>query len=359
MRTKITESSFSGQKIFVGLDTHKRDFKVSIIAGDVFYKTFTSSPEAQVVVNYLHKNFPGAEYYSAYEAGFSGFWLHKQLTALNLKNIVVNPADIPTTDKERKQKEDKRDSLKIAKQLQSGQLKPIYVPADKTLQDRALIRTRDALVKEIRRVKQRIKSFLYFFGIHFPQEFDDRNKHWSNNFIKWLESISFENESGKQALQAHIQALKHTRQLLLQISRQIRTLSKTNAYKESVELIVSVPGYGLLTAMRFLTELETISRFKNLKHLHSFVGLVPSTDSSSDKEKVRGVTPRANPFLRSALIESTWVAIRNDPALMSKYLSYRKRMDKNLAIIRVAKILLNRVIYVLRKKEKYEKNIVK
>jgi transposase len=359
MRTKITESSFIGQKIFVGLDAHKKDFKVSIMAGDVFYKTFTSSPEAQAVVNYLHKNFPGAEYCSAYEAGFSGFWLHKQLTSLNVKNIVVNPADIPTTDKERKQKEDKRDSLKIARQLQAGQLKPIYVPADKTLQDRALIRTRDAIVKEVRRAKQRIKSFLYFFGIHFPEEFDDRNKHWSNNFIKWLESISFENESAKQALQAHIQVLKHSRQILLQISRQIRTLSKTNAYKETVELIVSVPGYGLLTAMRFLTELETISRFKNLKHLHAFVGLVPSTDSSSEREKVRGVTPRANPFLRSALIESTWVAIRNDPALMSKYLSYRKRMDENLAIIRVAKILLNRVIHVLRKKEKYEKNIVK
>jgi transposase len=310
-------------------------------------------------VDHLHKNFPGAEYFSAYEAGFSGFWLHRQLTALKVKNIVVNPADIPTTDKERKQKEDKRDSRKIAKELQLGRLKSIYIPTDKTLQDRILIRTRDAVVKETRRTKQRIKSFLYFLGIHFPEKFTDRNKHWSNNFTKWLESISFEQESAKWALQIHVNTLKNHRQTLLQTNKQIRALSRSGMYKENVELLVSIPGYGVLTAMRILTELETIERFKSQNKIDSFLGLVPSTRSSSDTERVSGVTPRANRFLRSAIIESAWVAIRNDPALMSKYLHYRKRMDENKAIIRIAKTLLHRTVHLLRKKEKYEKNVAK
>jgi len=359
MRTKITENAFAGQRIFVGLDTHKKDFKVTIMAEDVFCKTFSAPPSAQKLVDHLHENFPGAEYFSAYEAGFSGFWLHRQLTALKVKNIVVNPADIPTTDKERKQKEDKRDSRKIAKELQLGRLKSIYIPTDKTLQDRILIRTRDAVVKETRRTKQRIKSFLYFFGIHFPEQFTDRNKHWSNNFIKWLESISFEQESAKHALQIHVNTLQNHRQTLLQTNRQIRALSRSGMYKENVELLVSIPGYGVLTGMRILTELETIERFKSQNKIDSFLGLVPSTRSSSDTERVSGVTPRANPFLRSAIIESAWVAIRNDPALMSKYLHYRKRMDENKAIIRIAKTLLHRTVHLLRKKEKYEKNVAK
>lgn len=359
MHTKITQNAFSGQKIFVGLDTHKKDFKVTVIVEGVFYKTFSTDPEASKVVDYLHKNFPGGEYLSAYEAGFSGFWLHRQLTSLNVKNIVVNPADIPTTDKERRQKEDKRDSRKIAKELQSGHLKAIFIPMDKTLQERTLIRTRDTIVKEVRRTKQRIKSFLYFFGINFPKVFADQNKHWSNNFIKWLESIPFEHESAKQALDIHIKTLQYHRQTLLGANRQIKTLARSEAYNENVALLMSIPGYGLLTAMRILTELETITRFKNLNHLDSFVGLVPSTDSSSDTERVRGVTPRASSHLRSAIIESAWVAIRNDPALMMKYLGYTKRMDENLAIIRIAKILLHRTVHVLRKKERYEKNIVR
>jgi len=74
MQNEVTKEAFRGQKIFVGLDVHKKDFKVSIMAEDVFYKTFTSPPNGEKVADFLRHNFPGAEYYSAYEAGFSGFW---------------------------------------------------------------------------------------------------------------------------------------------------------------------------------------------------------------------------------------------------------------------------------------------
>jgi transposase len=359
MRTKITETAFDGQKIFVGLDVHKKDFKVSVMVGGMFYKTFTSPADGRKVVNYLHDNFPGAEYYSAYEAGFSGYGLHKQLTMGKVKNIVVNPADIPTTDKERKQKEDKRDSLKIARDLQANQLRGIFIPKEKTLHDRALVRGREAIVKDIRRAKQRIKSLLYFFGVPYPEKFASENTHWSKNFIKWLGSVEFENESARQALGNYITTFSQQRQLLLQATKQIRGLSKSDIYKERVELMVSAPGIGMLTAMKLLTELETFDRFKNFESLCSYVGLVPSTSSSSDTERVRGITPRHCAPLRSALIESAWVAIRNDPALTARYVGCRKRMDENKAIVRIAKALLNRVVHILRKKEKYEKGVVK
>lgn len=90
MHTQVTKDAFSGQKIFVGLDVHKKDFKVSVMAGAVLYKTFSSPPDGQKVLSFLQHNFPGAEYYSAYEAGFSGFWLHKQLMELGVNSIVVN-----------------------------------------------------------------------------------------------------------------------------------------------------------------------------------------------------------------------------------------------------------------------------
>lgn len=359
MHTKVTKDAFNGQKIFVGMDVHKKDFKVSVMAGGLLYKTFSSPPDGQKIVSFLQHNFPGAEYYSAYEAGFSGFWLHKQLMGLGVNSIVVNPADIPTTDKERKQKEDRRDSRKLARDLQAGQLRAIYVPSEKTLQDRMLIRIRQTIVKEIRRTKQRIKSLLYFQGIKYPDKFAEETNHWSKNFIKWLESISFENESAKQGLQIHIETLKHHRQLLLQTTRQIRDLSRSDPYKQCVVALISVPGIAMLTAMYILTELENITRFKNFNHLCSFVGLIPSTDSSGDNDRTKGITPRRNSHLRSALIESAWVAIRNDPALMSSYLKCCKRMASTRAIVRIAKKLLNRVVYVLRKNEKYEKNIVK
>jgi len=359
MHTQVTKDAFRGQKIFVGLDVHKKDFKVSVMAGGVLYKTFTSPPDGQKVLNFLRDNFPGAEYYSAYEAGFSGFWLHKQLVELGVNSMVVNPADIPTTDKERRQKEDQRDSRKLAKDLQAGQLHAIYVPSEKTLQDRILMRGRQTIAKEIRRSKQRIKSLLYFQGIKYPDKFAQESSHWSNNFIRWLESLIFENESGKQGLQIHIETLKHHRALQLQSTRQIRALARSDYYREQAESLISIPGIGMLTALYFLTEVVTITRFENFNHLCSFVGVVPSTDSSGDNDVTTGITPRKNSYLRSLLIESSWVAIRNDPALMSSYLQHCKRMPSTKAIVRIAKKLLNRIVHVLRQNEKYKKNIVK
>ena len=93
------------------------------------------------------------------------------------KIYVVNPADIPTTDKEKVQKEDKRDSRKIAKSLRSRDLAPIYVPSTKTLEDRSLVRTRSMLVKDLTRYKNRIKSFLYFHGIEIPASFSNPQSH--------------------------------------------------------------------------------------------------------------------------------------------------------------------------------------
>ena len=77
---------------------------------------------------FLTKHYPGASYECAYEASFGGFWIHEQLTELGIKCIVVNAADVPTTEKERQQKTDVRDSRKIARSLSNRELEAIYIP---------------------------------------------------------------------------------------------------------------------------------------------------------------------------------------------------------------------------------------
>jgi transposase len=357
MQTKVNESTFAGQSIYVGIDVHLKSWKVTVMAGGIYYKTFSSPPEADKVANYLKSNFPGAIYYSAYEAGFCGFSVHRELTSHGINSIVVNPSDIPTTDKERRQKEDMRDSRKIAKTLQSGHLKAIYIPSPKTEQDRNLLRTRDGVVKDLTRNKNRVKGLLYLQGVEIPKRFV--NNQWSNLFLQWLSELRFEHDTSRWALNALLDMVNQQRSLLLKLTRQIRELSKTPQYQENTNLLLSVPGIGLLTAMRLLTELETICRFTDFNHLCSYVGLVPSTNSSGDNDIVTGISSRKNPRLRVALIESAWVAIRNDPALLSCYQQLSKRISGNKAIIRIAKKLLRRIVFVLRTGQKYEKGIIK
>lgn len=357
METQINKLDFTGQNIYVGFDVHLKSWKVTIMTDRLTHKSFSQPPQPKVLHQYLEKNFPGGTYHSAYEAGFCGYWIHNSLKSLGVNSIVVNPADIPTTDKEKVQKEDARDSRKIAKSLKSGDLVPLHVPSLKTLEDRTLVRTRSMLVKDLARNKNRIKSFLYFHGIEIPGSF--AKTCWSKHFINWLGKIDMTEKSGKNALDVIILASENLRTSVLQVTRQIGALSKTENYNEQVLLLRSVPGIGLLTAMVLLTELETIVRFKRFDDLCGFIGLIPSTHSSGDNDVVGDITRRGHSVLRSAIIESAWVAARHDPALLKSYHEYCKRMEPNKAIIRIARKLLSRIRFVLKNKQAYVCAVVK
>lgn len=358
MQTQNYKLNFAGQNIYVGFDSHKADWTVSIIHESIMCKTFTQPPSPTILSSYLKKNYPGANYFSAYEASFCGFWIHKELIKLGIKNIVVNPADIPTSDKERKQKEDRRDSRKIARELANGNLKGIYVPSNETLEDRSLVRAREKLIKDLTRNKNRIKSMLYFYGIEYPQEFL-KNSHWSNKFVQWIESIRFENESGNNAKDILLSQFKNLRKDVLLLTKGIRKLSRTDKYKKNVELLISIPGISTLSAMILITEIDSIDRFPNFDNFCSFVGLIPSTASTGDKEITRGITPRRSRVLRSIIVENSWIAIRHEPVLSLYYTETAKRMKSNRAIIRVARKFLSRIYCVLRKGQKYEYGILK
>jgi predicted esterase YcpF (UPF0227 family) len=116
-------------------------------------------PNPQKLMQHLKKNYPNAYYHSTYEAGFCGFWAHRALCKLGINNIVVNPADVPTTHKEKTQKRDKRDSRKLARELADGSLEAIYIPTHH---------------------KNRCGYWLYYW-FNLPNEIDN-SKAKSNNF---------------------------------------------------------------------------------------------------------------------------------------------------------------------------------
>ena len=157
-------------------------------------------------------------------------------------SIVVNPADIPTTNKEKVQKEDKRDSMKIARSLRGGELNAIFVPSGKTLEDRALLRTRHTLVRDLTRYKNRIKSFLHFHGIKWPETFNKEQSHWSKRFMAWLCSIEMKHQSGKLSLEALLRESENMRQNLLVVTRHVRSLSQSEPYRENARFLTSIPG---------------------------------------------------------------------------------------------------------------------
>jgi transposase len=347
----VNKLDFTGQQIYVGMDVHKKSWSISIYTDQFEHKTFSQPPKTEMLVNYLKRNFPGATYKTAYEAGFCGYWIHDQLQEQGVRCLVVNPADVPTKDKERATKTDPVDCRKLARTLRSGELVGIYVPSRVKAEDRSLLRTRQSMVKKQTRCKNQIRSILCFYGINIPE--DLTSSHWSKRFINWIESICMERASGDVALKVHLAELLHHRKTIAELNRAIRALANTSDYRVNVALLRTAPGISTLTAMLLLTELYDLSRFKTLDTLCSYVGLIPNTNSSGEKDAKTGMTSRRNGQLRSAIIESAWTAVRKDPALMIAFNELCKHMTKTKAIIRIAKKLLNRVRYVLKNQQAY------
>ena len=135
---------------------------MTILSDQMHLKTFNQIPSPEKLSNYLNSNYPKAVYKSAYEAGFCGYWSHRRLMDLGIENIIVNPADVPTTQKETALKSDPVDSRKIARFLRSGELSELYIPQVETEGDRILLRSRYRILIDLGRIRRRIKSLLYF-----------------------------------------------------------------------------------------------------------------------------------------------------------------------------------------------------
>jgi transposase len=354
MLTQSKKLNFEGQNIYVGIDVHLKSWNVTILSDQMHLKTFNQIPSPEKLSNYLNSNYPKAVYKSAYEAGFCGYWSHRRLMDLGIENIIVNPADVPTTQKETALKSDPVDSRKIARFLRSGELSELYIPQVETEGDRILLRSRYRILMDLGRIRRRIKSLLYFQGVSYPPALN-ASVHWSSRFMKWLsEDVHLESESAEESLGLFIKEANQLRSMLLEVNRCIKRLSQSPSYEKPLRLIRSVPGIGIITGMTLLAEIENITRFKNADRLACFVGLVPMCHSSGEKESKGELTFRGKLLLRSYLIESAWIAARIDPALQLAFSELCKRMPANNAIIRIAKKLLNRIYYVLKNKKEYE-----
>ena len=355
MKTQSTKLDFNNETIYVGIDTHKKNWKVALYSDDIALKSFTQNPSTELLVNHLHKNYPNANYYCAYEAGFCGFWIQKELSGQGVNCIVVNPADVPTTNKEREFKTDPRDCRKIAKSLRSNLLTPVYIPSDHCLSCRSIVRLYDDVKKNETRVKNKIKAMINFYGITYPNEFENENRHWSKSFCEWLKQLRLNGEENTWTLQYYVTEYLKTKEEVKLVLKKIKEVAKTDPFIKWVKLLATIPGIATLTAMKILTELEDIQRFSSLDQLSGYIGLVPKTSSSGENDKIGEMTNRGNKRLKTVLIESAWSSIHYDPVMSRKYFDLRKKMDKNKAIVRIAKKQLARILFVLIKGQEFKR----
>ncbi|PTT42539.1 IS110 family transposase [Chryseobacterium sp. HMWF028] len=348
---------FSGKNIYLGLDVHKKNWSVTVYLEDLFFQTFHQESDAKRLFDYLDKTFPNGQYKACYEAGFCGFSIHRELTALGIECIVVNPADVPQTNKGTLSKTDASDSKRLAAAFSKGFVKGIYIPDQDTESDRQLLRYRKKIQNHLQSKRKVLKSLLHIVGIKIPVEYD--KPYWTNNFVQWIRSLNPQESSLKMTLQLILDDVEILRKRLFQTNKLIRELSTQEKYAQMYDVLISTPGVGIITAMTLLTEIGNIERFECFSKFNSFIGLCPSEFSSGDMIHKGKITPRNHNAIRPLIIEASWIAIRTDPVLTLKFHELIKYKTKKRAIVIIARKLLSRIFSIWTKKLEYQKGKIK
>ena len=351
------KADFTGKSIFIGMDVHAKSWDIAIFLEQQHLRSFHQTPGISKLVSTLQRDYPNADFHCAYEAGFSGFGIQRELTKSGLHCIVVNPADVPQTDKGRKTKTDRGDAKRIGAVLQAGLLSAIYVPDPLTESHRRLVRYRQQLLADLKRCKVRIKHFLFQENIDIPVAYSKGC--WSRAFLSWLKEINHEHQASKDTLLKMITQVEMLNTEVVAITRQIHELLESKTYQATAQLLQSIPGIGPIITATLLVEIADIRRFPTFAQLNSFIGLCPGEHSSGEEEHKGHIISRHHASLRALLIEAAWVTIKKDPAMTLAYSELKKNMTGKRAIIRIARKLLNRIYHVWMKQDEYETGIVK
>jgi hypothetical protein len=211
-----------------------------------------------------------------------------------------------------------------------------------------------SLAKDFRKVKSRIKGLMLFYAVEIPAEYDNPN--WSCDFIKWLRNFEWNYKTVWLALSSMLDQYKFIDLEIKKVSIAIRAHCQTN-YRKDYDLLRSVPGIGPITAANIIAEIGDLRRFSSFKKLSGYIGIAPGMYCSGDNERTLGATPRSNRIVRSLIVESSWVAIRMDPALQ-KYFRKHAGKDTKAAIFKVSHKLLSRIHAVIKSEIPYQIGLV-
>jgi transposase len=329
---------YTGKVVYMGIDVHKKTYCcVSVCEGEVVKRdTMPSNPEG--LLTYIHKFFPGAKIQTAYEAGFSGFHLHRYLIGNEINNIVVHPASIEVSARDRV-KTDKRDALKIAVQLSAHRLKGIFVPSLEQESKRSVSRLRTNFWQLRQQVGARFKSLLATQGLINRNDDTRLSQKWITQKLLEIEKGNYQ----KDFLYSARFYAKEWEDLTEKLKEIRKELKKQAEGEKSIQAIYeSVPGIGLIHGRELANELGDMRQFRNEKKLFSYTGLTPSEHSSGEHVRQGHISRQGRAVLRKILVEASWVAIDKDPSLREVYNRLSHRGGKR-AIVGVARRLVGRI----------------
>lgn len=287
---------------YIGLDVHKDSISIAVAQAGREPAKFLGSVAHDLAR--LSKRLAGlgkpSEIQICYEAGPTGYGLYRALVALGYSVCVIAPSRTPRKAADRV-KTDRRDAVRLAHFLRSGDLSPIRVPTPQEEAMRNLLRAREDAKRAERTARRQLGSFLLRSG----RIWQGRSS-WTQAHLKWIGSQAFDHEADIRVLSDYLSEVRRLTQRVADLTAAIEELSRELESYPLIQSLQAFRGIQVLLATWVVVEIGDFRRFPSAKHFMSFLGLTPSEWSSGGNRKQGAITKAGNVRLRSLLMQAAW-----------------------------------------------------
>lgn len=301
--------------LYIGFDVHKNSVAIACVrSSDADDPKFHgscggSNLAVERALNRICKKFDVTkkQIRIAYEAGPTGFVLVRRLKQLGYDTIVVAPSKMERAAGE-KVKTDKKDAIKIARQLRGNMLKGIYIPEAKTEAVRDLCRIRTDASEDLRRDKQRLCAFLLRQGMPY-----DGKTNWTDAHMRYLRKVKLADPVLDQILEDYLRTIDEAICRVDHLEERLEeVLLEWKEGAPYVKALKAFRGFQTVAAMTIVSELGSLRRFKHPRQLMGYLGLVTGEESTGDRRRQGSITKCGNSHVRWILVECAQ-HYRHDP----------------------------------------------
>jgi transposase len=283
-----------------------------------------------------------------YEASLGYGVLYDQIARLPnaSKTLVAHPGELRLIYRNKK-KNDRVDGEKIAKLMFLDQVPAVHVPSPEVRSWRGLIEWRQKLVGRRAMVKNQIRSLLKGLGI-VPLK---GNRLWTGKGIQWLKEQAF--AMGVNALRRDmlVEELQEHEGRILRVEKELDGIAVKHP---GVVLLQSVPGVGPRTAEAFMAYIDDPRRFRQVRQVGVYLGLVPCQDASGTTNRLGHITKDGPATVRKLLTETVWQGIaRKDERIKAHFEQICKgdKDRKKIAVVATARWLSTVMLAMLKSGE--------
>lgn len=298
--------------IHIGIDVHKDSYSLCayhFTSNQAFAQMRIESRDELVVtyINRLLSNYEDQdiEVLCGYEAGPSGFGLYRYLHAKGIACVLMAPTSLPKAVGNRV-KTDRLDALELAKHLAYGTYSQVHVPTvdDEAVKDYTRMRT--ARVEALKKAKQNLLSFLLRKG----RSFTEGRSYWTITHYRWLRKQQFGELLDQETFNEYLQEVIDQQEKVNRFDLRIKEIAEEERWREPVGKLRCFKGIETHTALSLVSEIGDFSRFATAQQFSAFLGLVPSENSSGQRELRGGITKTGNVRLRKLLVEGANATLR-------------------------------------------------